>query len=95
LMLEDARISANRETSVIRVIDPPFVPEKRAWPKRKQIVIVSTLAALFWTCFFLALRENWRKGMFGAEPSLPVNFDAYAGSGLGNRIEESDEGETR
>jgi uncharacterized protein involved in exopolysaccharide biosynthesis len=62
LKLEDARISAERYESVVRVIDPPFVPDQRSWPKRKQIVIILTLATVFWTCFVIALRDKASRG---------------------------------
>jgi len=65
LQLEDVRLSSNRRMSVLKVIDPPYVPERRAWPKRKQIVMVSTLAALFWTCFILLIVEGIRGGSIG------------------------------
>lgn len=60
LQLEDARLSSNRRLSVLKVVDPPYVPERRAWPKRKQIVMVSTLAALFWVTFILLAIERIR-----------------------------------
>jgi len=65
LQLEDARLSSSRRMSVLKVIDPPYVPERRAWPKRKQIVIVSTLAAFFWSCFILLVIEGVRGGLLG------------------------------
>ncbi len=58
LKLEDSRIYANNTVSAIRVIDPPVVPEKRSWPKRKQIVIVLTMASVFWACFVILVREQ-------------------------------------
>jgi len=58
LKLEDARISAINKVSAIRVIDPPVVPEKRSWPKRKQIVIILTMASVLWTCFVILVREQ-------------------------------------
>ena len=58
LKLEDSRISANRRISAIRVIDPPVVPERRSWPKRKQIVIILTMASVFWACFVIVVREK-------------------------------------
>ncbi len=64
LKLEDARISSGDRISVIRIIDPPVIPERRAWPKRKQIVIVTTMAVLFWTVFILLVREQIRAGRF-------------------------------
>ncbi len=65
LQLEDARLMADRRTAVLKVIDPPYVPERRAWPKRKQIVIVSTLAAFSWSCFVLLVIEGIRGGTLG------------------------------
>jgi capsule polysaccharide export protein KpsE/RkpR len=63
----DAMITANQKVSAIKVLDPPFVPGRRAWPKRKQIVIVSTLSAFFWMCFILVAREEWRRGAMSFE----------------------------
>ena len=65
LRLEDARISAGSRQSVMRVIDPPAAPDRRAWPKRKQIVLITTMAVFFWTCFVLLLRE---RGPWGGDP---------------------------
>jgi len=58
LKLEDARISTKNRTGTIRVIDPPVVPERRSWPKRKQIVIILTMASVFWACFIIVIREK-------------------------------------
>ena len=63
LQLEDARLGSDRRASVLKVIDPPYVPEKRVWPKRKQIVMFSTLAAFFWSCFVLLVIEGIRGGL--------------------------------
>ena len=43
LNLEDSRLTSRRRISALKVIDPPFVPERRTWPKRKQIVMISTI----------------------------------------------------
>ena len=72
LQLEDARLSANRRSSVLKVIDPPFVPERRIWPKRKQIVMVSTLAAFFWVLFVLLVVERIRAGWGPGEAEAPA-----------------------
>jgi len=58
LKLEDAKLIAERNVSVLKVLDPPVLPEKRAWPKRKQIVMASTIAAFLWSSFILLLREQ-------------------------------------
>jgi tyrosine-protein kinase Etk/Wzc len=67
LKLEDEVILVNRDVSVIRIIDPPFVPQRRAWPKRSQIVLVSTLAIFFWVCFGLIVVERWSDGLLAFE----------------------------
>ena len=58
LKLEDAKISANSTVGVIRVIDPPVIPERRSWPKRKQIVMILTMASVLWACFVILVREK-------------------------------------
>jgi len=60
--LEDAVMMAKSRISVIKVIDPPFVPERRSWPKRKQIVLASTLASFLWACFYMLLVDEIKKG---------------------------------
>jgi len=71
IRLEDAKVSAKSRVSVLRILDPPTLPGKRSWPKRKQIVLVSTAAAFFWGAFFLMVRERWREGAFReGRPSL-------------------------
>jgi len=72
IRLEDARVSANSRVSVLRILDPPILPERRSWPKRKQIVLVSTAAAFFWGSFFLLVRERWREGGFREGRPAPV-----------------------
>lgn len=62
--LVDADISVNKRVNVLSVIDPPVVPERRTWPKRKQIVLVSTFAVFFWICFGLVVRDKWKEGAF-------------------------------
>jgi capsule polysaccharide export protein KpsE/RkpR len=71
LRLADAEISASNHVDVLKVIDPPAAPEKRSWPKRKQIVIVSTAAAFFWACFCVMVWERWREGAFKEERGSP------------------------
>jgi capsule polysaccharide export protein KpsE/RkpR len=65
VLLEDAKVSAKSRESVLRPLDPPALPDKRSWPKRKQIVLASTAASFFWGCLFLIARERWRDGAFG------------------------------
>jgi capsule polysaccharide export protein KpsE/RkpR len=60
LRLADAEASANNRMSALKVFDPPFAPDRRLWPKRKQIVLVSTAAAFFWASFIMVLDERRR-----------------------------------
>ncbi|MCK4351324.1 MAG: hypothetical protein KAX13_10710 [Candidatus Krumholzibacteria bacterium] len=76
----DAMITANQRLSSIKIIDPPYVPERRVWPRRKQIVIVSTLAAFAWICLILVVREQWRKGAVRFDP-YPQRADLPDGDG--------------
>jgi capsule polysaccharide export protein KpsE/RkpR len=62
LKLADTKRVANSRVSALRIIDPPAAPQERAWPKRKQIVLISTAASLFWSAFFLLVREQLRNG---------------------------------
>ena len=67
LRLADAQISANNHVNVLKIVDPPAAPEQRSWPKRKQIVMISTAAAFFWGCFFMIVRDRWKEGAFRGE----------------------------
>ncbi len=58
LKLADAEVTANNRMSALKVLDPPSAPDRRSWPRRKQIVLVSTAAAFFWACFFMVLAER-------------------------------------
>lgn len=84
LKLADAEVSATNRVSVLKVLDPPAAPDRRSWPRRKQIVLVSTAAAFFWGCFFLLVRERWKEGAFrpghGASAGAPPGNGPEAGS---------------
>ncbi len=82
LKLEDEAILASRDVSVIRVIDPPVVPQRRAWPKRKQIVMISTFAAFFWACFGLIVKERWREGLIAFESPSAGSGTSEGGPGM-------------
>ena len=62
LKLEDARLSSEKKGGAIRVIDRPVLPEQRSWPKRKQIVIVLTLASVLWASFITLIIEKRAEG---------------------------------
>ena len=74
--LSEARIASESRMSAIRLIDPPFVPEKRSWPLRKQIVLFSTAASFLWGVLGLLVRERLRDGTLVL---LPYDSPAAAG----------------
>ncbi|MFO7915992.1 MAG: Wzz/FepE/Etk N-terminal domain-containing protein [Candidatus Krumholzibacteriales bacterium] len=58
MKLEQARLSSRKEISVIRVLDPPYTPDRRVWPKRTRIVLVSTIIGVIWCCIILILADR-------------------------------------
>ena len=89
LKLQDAQILENSRMSVIRVIDPPAVPDKRLWPKRKQIVMSSTLVAFFWMCLILMARDRYREQLQDPAGRREVS----SGSGRERETGEGGDGE--
>jgi len=85
LRLADAEVTANSRMSALKVLDPPSAPDRRSWPKRKQIVLVSTAAAFFWGSFFMVLDER-RKAERG-----PEGAGAYPGTRPGGDSESGSE----
>ena len=79
LKLEDARLSGRKSEGAIRVIDPPVVPEMRSWPKRKQIVIVITLASVLWAGFVTLILEKRAAGIPGAGGGDASNGEKASG----------------
>lgn len=51
---EQSKIEENKETPTVLILDQPFVPEKKAKPKRLPIVLVFT-GFVFCICFFYKL----------------------------------------
>src|SRR4029079_19147399 len=47
---EAARVDEAKNATVIQVIDEATVPDKRSWPQRWMIVIVSAIAAFLLAC---------------------------------------------
>ncbi len=79
LRLVDAEVSANGRVSVLRLLDPPSAPERRVWPKRKQIVMVSTAAAFFWACFLVIVWERRKEGALGSAAAAAPGCSSESG----------------
>lgn len=56
---EMSRIEEAKDIPVVRVIDPPGIPEKKSFPHRVILSAVLTLLAFCATSAFLLLREGW------------------------------------
>ena len=56
---EMARIEEAKDVPVVRVIDPPGIPEKKSFPPRVILTGALTLLAVAATSAFLLLRERW------------------------------------
>ena len=56
---EMARIEEAKDIPVVRVIDPPGIPEKKSFPPRVILSAVLTLLAFAAVSAFLLLRERW------------------------------------
>ena len=75
---EMARIEEAKDIPVVRIIDPPGVPEKKSFPPRVILSAVLTFLAFAATSAFLLLRERWAN-VDSADPRKRL-ADAITGS---------------
>nr|HPH55521.1 GNVR domain-containing protein [Smithella sp.] len=62
--LETSMMAEVKENFSFKVIDPPFVPDRKIKPKRAQMVMLSFVVALFlavFIVFFLEYLEKMKK----------------------------------
>ena len=58
---EEAKLKVQQETPVIKVLEPPVVPNKRSEPKRAIIVLIATfLGGIFGIIFSLIRKKNYK-----------------------------------
>lgn len=70
---EIARIDEAKEAAIIQVLDKAVVPEKRSWPPRAALVIVSTLLALIIILPVVFLIEWGKKST--QDPQFTAHWD--------------------
>ena len=58
---EIAKLDEAREGSIIQVVDPAVVPDKRSFPHRALLIAGATLLAIFVGAFWVVLREGLAK----------------------------------
>ena len=56
---ELAKLDESRDSGMVQVLDPAIEPDVRSGPKRMQIVLVSTLVALFVAVLVVLLLETY------------------------------------
>jgi capsule polysaccharide export protein KpsE/RkpR len=75
---EMARLEEAKDVPVVRVIDPPGIPEKKSFPPRVILSAVLAFLAFAATSAFLLLREHWAN-VDNADPRKRL-ADAITGS---------------
>ena len=80
---EMARIEEAKDVPVVRVVDPPGIPEKKSFPPRVILAAVLTLLAFAATSAFLLLREHWAN-VDNADPRKQL-AEAVAGTVRGRK----------
>jgi len=58
-LFEQAKIEENRQTPTILVIDYPYVPERKAKPKRIYIILATLFVSFFGSFGFFVVKEKW------------------------------------
>src|SRR5215472_3770822 len=58
---EMARVEEAKELPVLRIMDPPNVPEKKISPVRSLIVGLSVFVALVLGCWWVVEKEKWEQ----------------------------------
>jgi tyrosine-protein kinase Etk/Wzc len=59
--LEIAKLDEAREGAIVQVVDAAVVPDKKSFPPRILIIILSTVLAMIVAPFWLFLRKGWAR----------------------------------
>ena len=59
--LNKAMIAEVSENYILEIIDKPYLPERKSWPRRTEIVLISSFMSLFFTCLFLYAKFLYRE----------------------------------
>jgi tyrosine-protein kinase Etk/Wzc len=66
--LEIAKLDEAREGAIVQVVDAAVVPDKKSFPPRILIIVLSTVLAMIVAPFWLFLRKGWTRNL-----ELPEN----------------------
>ncbi len=59
--LNKAMVAEVSENYILEIIDKPYLPERKSWPRRTEIVLISSIVSVFLTCLFLYAKFLYRK----------------------------------
>jgi uncharacterized protein involved in exopolysaccharide biosynthesis len=65
--LEIAKLDEAREGAIVQVVDAAVVPDKKSFPPRLLIIILSTVLAMIVAPFWLLLRGRWAHNLEAPE----------------------------
>ena len=49
------------ENYLLEIVDKPYLPERKSWPRRSEIVLISSFLSVFLICLFLYAKFLYRK----------------------------------
>jgi len=75
---EVAKLDEAKEGSLIQVVDPAVLPDKRSFPKRTLIVLVSTIAGLFIGVLIAFVQAGWDRMKEDPEASGKLSLLRHA-----------------
>lgn len=58
---EVARIDEAKDASIVQVLDPATIPERKSWPHRALIIILATLLAFQVSLVWAYVAESWQQ----------------------------------
>ena len=59
--LNRAMIAEVSENYLLEIVDKPYLPERKSWPRRTEIVLISSFLSVFLICLFLYAKFLYRK----------------------------------
>jgi uncharacterized protein involved in exopolysaccharide biosynthesis len=74
---ELARIDEDKDVPVVRVIDPPGVPEKKSFPPRLLLTLILTAACFAVTSVFILVNDHWSK-IDPKDPLKALGVDVFS-----------------
>jgi uncharacterized protein involved in exopolysaccharide biosynthesis len=89
---EMARLDAQRDVPIIRILDPATLPTEKSSPMRTLIVLAMTLAAFLCSIFWILASEAWKRniGEAGSDGPQTLNSEIETASPRLRRVAKGD-----